>query len=61
MNTKDFITTGTARDILGVSQQYVYALMKDNKLSVKIIGGVKFLKRTEVEKFANARKADSKV
>jgi len=55
-NYKQLNKKRDAKDILKVSQQRVYAMIKEKKLSVKVIGGINFLKRSEVEKFHAARK-----
>lgn len=51
MNKSEFITTGGAAKYLNVSQQRIYAMIKEGKIKPTIIGGVKFLEYSQLDKY----------
>jgi excisionase family DNA binding protein len=51
-DVNDLITQAEAARIRGVSREAIYGLVARGKLSVVEIGGQKFLKRSDVQRYA---------
>lgn len=56
MAVEDMIRVKTAGDYMGVTSQYIYTLIKDDKLQSVEIDKVTFVSRKEVEAFNSNRK-----
>jgi excisionase family DNA binding protein len=52
MKPGDWITTDEAADVIGVSRDRVYALIRDGRLKPTKVGSVYLLLRSDVEAFA---------
>lgn len=57
MDMADLIRVKSAGDRIGVTSQYIYTLIKSNRLKAIEIDGVTFVSRKAVDEFQADRKA----
>jgi Asp/Glu/hydantoin racemase len=56
IDPKDYVRVGTAADIIGVTRAAIAKAIRQGRLVSVVIDGQHFIRRSDAEKYAKARK-----